>query len=545
MSAIPAMSGAVGFSDVNLLVTTDVHSFISSHLHNDGLCGSSRCDADFGTLVSFIERVREKADAARKDVFVFDNGDVVDGTGLSTATKVDGSAVLPLLSSIPYDALNCGNHELYQSTTVLDGLLGKNSSGTGPSFVDFWKGNYLTSNILLAGSNGSPIGARYTTLTGKHGTRLLVMGWMYEMPDHCPAVNITPIATAVKEKWFEKAMEEAKQSDAIVVLAHMHYVDPLVYTLLSAIRSHVGPNYPVQFLTGHSHIREWKQLDAHAASFEAGNYGDTVGFAAFNTASTRHNANLTTFDHQFLYMTRKTLADAAGLKVSTLDTANGKALSSRIAGVNAAFGLSKVLGCAARTYTTHAEYGSADSLWSLYMDAVAPSTIFVPSRNTSQWFITSTGALRYDLYKGNVSVDDVDMALPFADPLYVVQRVHGTELLKALASLNNDQALVEEEEDDDALGGSRYRPTRSRESPLSLPRYVATPTKLTDEKYYDAIVGRFDKENVAKAISTAAGRQVEVLTYDESSVAHGGKPPASDTEAWKNWAASLPQPPCA
>ena len=101
------------------------------------------------------------------------------------------------------------------------------------------------------------------------------------------------------------------------------------------------------------------------------------------------------------------------------------------------------------------------------------------------------------------------------------------------------------EEDDDALGGSRYRPTRSRESPLSLPRYVATPTKLTDEKYYDAIVGRFDKENVAKAISTAAGRQVEVLTYDESSVAHGGKPPASDTEAWKNWAASLPQPPCA
>ena len=107
------------------------------------------------------------------------------------------------------------------------------------------------------------------------------------------------------------------------------------------------------------------------------------------------------------------------------------------------------------------------------MDAVAPSTIFVPSRNTSQWFITSTGALRYDLYKGNVSVDDVDMALPFWI-LSMWYNVYGTELLKALASLNNDQTLVEEE-DDDALGGSRYRPTRSRESPLSLPRYVATP----------------------------------------------------------------------
>ena len=130
------MSGAVGFSDVNLLVTTDVHSFISSHLHNDGLCGSSRCDADFCTLVSFIERVREKADAARKDVFVFDNGDVVDGTGLSTATKVDGGAVLPLL----VHSIRPPTAETMNSTkarTVLDGLLGKNSSGTGPSFVDF------------------------------------------------------------------------------------------------------------------------------------------------------------------------------------------------------------------------------------------------------------------------------------------------------------------------------------------------------------------------------------------------------------------------
>ena len=37
-----------------------------------------------------------QADAQRKDVFFFDNGDVVDGTGLSAATAVDGQAVFPL-----------------------------------------------------------------------------------------------------------------------------------------------------------------------------------------------------------------------------------------------------------------------------------------------------------------------------------------------------------------------------------------------------------------------------------------------------------------
>ena len=71
--------------------------------------------------LSWLWRLRE--DKEKKDIFFFDNGDVVDGTGLSSATDVDGLAVLPLLAKMPYDALNCGNHELYQSSTVLDGLI--------------------------------------------------------------------------------------------------------------------------------------------------------------------------------------------------------------------------------------------------------------------------------------------------------------------------------------------------------------------------------------------------------------------------------------
>ena len=107
------------------------------------------------------------------------------------------------------------------------------------------------------------------------------MGWLYNMPDHCVAVKVTPVADALQQPWFAEAMRHAARVDALVVLAHMDLADPLVSVLLKAIRREVGPDVPVQFLTGHSHISAWNRLDARASSFEAGHYGDTVGFAAF------------------------------------------------------------------------------------------------------------------------------------------------------------------------------------------------------------------------------------------------------------------------
>ena len=76
---------------------------------------------------------------------------------------------------------------------------------------------------------------------------------------------------------------------------------------------------------------------------------------------------------------------------------------------------------------------------------MVPEALFSPPRNASQWFVSSTGSLRYDLYAGNVTVDDVDMALPFSDTLYVAQRVTGATLAKALSILRDGaNAAVEE-----------------------------------------------------------------------------------------------------
>ena len=108
-------------------------------------------DSTYGDLVSFKARVVAEATKSGKDVFLVDNGDVVDGTGISNLAKDHCSYLLPLLKQIPFDALNCGNHELYSNAT----MEAFNSSG----YIESWGGRYLTSNLLNA-TTREPLGGR-------------------------------------------------------------------------------------------------------------------------------------------------------------------------------------------------------------------------------------------------------------------------------------------------------------------------------------------------------------------------------------------------
>ena len=65
--------------DINLIVVTDVHSWVAGHKHNNTL------DANYGDVVSFYERLRDdRSVAEKKDLFFVMNGDFMDGTGFST-----------------------------------------------------------------------------------------------------------------------------------------------------------------------------------------------------------------------------------------------------------------------------------------------------------------------------------------------------------------------------------------------------------------------------------------------------------------------------
>jgi 2',3'-cyclic-nucleotide 2'-phosphodiesterase (5'-nucleotidase family) len=262
------------FSDINLVVTTDMHSWLDGRPHQPHL------NASIADLETMVGALRTAAGGAGKDIFVFDNGDINDGTGLSASAGNHVDYLSPLLRTVSYDALNCGNHELYQrgdGHNDLCPITGLQQNG----YVAAWNGRYLTSNIVQPNTT-DPVGERFTTLTGPHGTKLLVFGFLYNMEDHCPAVDVLKVEDVVRSAWFLAALTgPGKTADAIVVLAHMDAEDPLVTVINNAIRAVLGATKPVSFLTGHSHMRKFKRLDGFASSFEAGCKMDTVGYISF------------------------------------------------------------------------------------------------------------------------------------------------------------------------------------------------------------------------------------------------------------------------
>lgn len=75
-----------------------------------------------------------------------------------------------------------------------------------------------------------------------------------------------------------------------------------------------------------------------------------------------------------------------------------------------------------------------DSLWGLYLKQVIPSQLF--HHNRSKVFVQRTGAFRYSLLRGNVTVDDIIAVDPFNNSLWKVSNsVLGADILRALGDL--------------------------------------------------------------------------------------------------------------
>jgi hypothetical protein len=259
----------------------------------------------------------------------------------------------------------------------------------------------------------------------------------------------------------------------------MDCVDPLVTVLLDAIRNRTvhRPNLPIQFITGHTHRRAFQVLDPYAASFEPGHYLDTVGFVSFpldrsrgmaddgsasNTtaphrtkkamaagetvppgnalrgkSSTTVTEVLPRFQHVYFDANVDVLRDSLG-KSHRLDTVDGKRLEASIWSTRHALGLDARLGCAPRSYYLGAPLHTPSSLWELYLRQVLPSQLL--HGNESVVFLQRTGALRYSLLRGDVTLDDVIAVDPFNDTVYVVtDRILGEVVARAFANLTRPE----------------------------------------------------------------------------------------------------------
>jgi 2',3'-cyclic-nucleotide 2'-phosphodiesterase (5'-nucleotidase family) len=186
-------------------------------------------------------------------------------------------------------------------------------------FVGHWSGGYLTSNVVLE-ANGEPIGARYALLQGRN-SRVLAFGFLYNFVDNCKMTIVERVQVVVQQEWFRSALVE-EHFDAILVLAHMDCVDPLVFAILESIRTIVGSEMPIQFLTGHSHRRCFEATDPASSSMEAGRFLDTVGFVSFPSIeptrlrfqTTRASSSFNTLSYKLVSKGYRTLLDSETLK---------------------------------------------------------------------------------------------------------------------------------------------------------------------------------------------------------------------------------------
>lgn len=486
------------FRDINILAVTDVHSWIGGH-NRDGVYTQQPLNATFGSLVSVVERAKAAAAREGKDVFLVDNGDVVDGTGLSNIAPDHCTELLPLLQMIPFDALNCGNHELYDNATM------ERFASSG--YIASWKGRYLTSNLLNATTH-TPLGATSAVLSGAvSGVRLLAFGFMYNMtPEEglCKAVRVVTVEQTIASDWFLKQLVTVGRGvDALLILAHMDADESLLTAIVAAVRP-VLPHIPIQIIAGHSHQRKTASIDRRAGVFEPGNYWNTLGFASFGLPSRHGDDIVDTTPVDFTYVdidtTTAALAAAVNTTAAALPTPRGAAVAAQIDATEGALGLDVVVGCSNRTFTD-------GEMWSLFMERVIPETLFEPPRNTVQWFVQSTGASRSVIHKGNFTQGDVFEILPFGNRYFAVNDVPGSALAAAFMELNSD-------------------PSAS---------YVSTDPVPDPGRQYDALFVSFDAGAVCAALQNATGHAHAAVPY---------RPALNGTAVLMKWARHSMGEPC-
>eukprot|EP00541_Cyclophora_tenuis_P008249 CAMPEP_0116549110 /NCGR_PEP_ID=MMETSP0397-20121206/4700_1 /TAXON_ID=216820 /ORGANISM="Cyclophora tenuis, Strain ECT3854" /LENGTH=438 /DNA_ID=CAMNT_0004073815 /DNA_START=132 /DNA_END=1448 /DNA_ORIENTATION=+ len=260
------------------------------------------------------------------------------------------------------------------------------------------------------------------------------------MEDPCPLTRVEQVQEVVQSMWFQDALQEPNIA-AILVLAHMDVNDPLVTVLLQAIRSTLGQQFPVQFITGHTHYRGFLQLDDYATSFEAGRYLDTIGFVSFPSVHTTTDENLANtntntsdlFHHVFLDTNVKKLRkEVLDMRFSfQFFTTRGRQLQQLIYRTRHKLGLHNQIACHNETLLLENGLQESQSLWGFYRQNVVNSFLF--QNDPTKVLFQNQGSFRYDLFKGRITLDDVIAVAPFNDTIYkIAADLTGAQLLQVL-----------------------------------------------------------------------------------------------------------------
>lgn len=404
----------------------------------------SQYSADWGDYISFTEHMRAEADRRGVDLLVVDTGDRVDGNGLYDGSAPKGLYTNDILQRQDIDILCSGNHELYKIPTSE-----REYNQTVASFPD----QYLASNIdILHPETGArvPLSRRYRQFTTKNqGIKVLAFGFLFDFTGNANNSFVQRVEDTVKEEWFQQAIRE--KVDIFVVIGHVPPHSPEYQAVFSAIRTQ-NWDTPIQFFSGHSHVRDFAKLDDKAYALQSGRYMETVGWMSVDGIKRRGKEADAEVDVKGGMKFQRRYIDNnlfgyhhhTGLNASTFPTERGINASLAIASARKSMELDQVFGCAPQDYwVNRSPYPSPTSIFSLLVDSILPDILtppFSPSSSDDsakpRIAIFNTGGLRFDIFKGTFTKDTTYLITPFDNTFRVLRDVPWEAAKKILPLIN-------------------------------------------------------------------------------------------------------------
>ncbi|TIB89993.1 hypothetical protein E3Q06_00599 [Wallemia mellicola] len=416
------------WGDINVIHTTDTHGWLAGHRKSSE--PEPNGSGDWGDYASFVQHMRHISDQKGVDLLVIDSGDLHDGSGLSDAFEpggINGHDTNKIFTMLDIDVLTIGNHGLYNADVTLD--IFKN-------FAPAWQERYLTSNTNITdpSSNTSvPIGERFLKHYTRHGRKVTAFGLLFDFPNPNWRVQLQSIDDMIKEKWFQEAIDE--KPDFFLLVAHMAINDLKWQLIIDTLKSK-HPNTPVIGLGGHQHIRDcvYNFKDKRDVRMASGQFLETIGWLSANIS-----------DNGEMHISRKYLdanpigyAWHLGINTSELLTTLGREIKMKIGQLWHKFALGSMVGKLDRDlYLNRVPAEHPDSIIRWLKDKVLPDFVKNEDRkDIPKIILLNSGAIRYDLYSGEVNKNDLFTAFPFVNTLPYVGDVPYGVAKKMLKTLN-------------------------------------------------------------------------------------------------------------
>lgn len=414
----PAVKDLI-WGDVNILHTTDTHGWYAGHLNQP------QYHANWGDFVSFVSKLRSIAAANLQDLLVVDTGDRHDGNGLSDVTTPNGAKSLPIFIEQDYDLVTIGNHELYEEP---------NSRQEFEIVAKHYGDKYVASNVEYRLQNGTlvPFGSRYRYFEIPHThTKVLALAFLFDFNRFNNHTNVTSIVELVQSAWFRSMLKAipALAVDLLVVFGHIpvtHQWGELA-VLHRVLRRHY-PYTKIQYLGGHSHIRDFTVYDANATALQSGRFCETVGWVSVNVSDSRLDGTLSdiasaqqSFARSYIDFNLDSFLHHSRLQsINEFSTEKGRSLSERIKQTRHDLDLHRVIGYVNESnyYLDYVPLDSPKNIFRLLTQRVLPTLNATNPRLANETtleriIIINTGLVRYDLYKGKYTLDLEFIVSPF------------------------------------------------------------------------------------------------------------------------------------